>query len=215
MTTLNARNLTLDEVHRLLHFRREVNGSFTPLLTLEPLTEQEQQELVQIRNDFEPYLDTGKISEGVVKAMTIFPLLRLAGFYHPPMRFRIEEGIGEIATDDEDTRITGRFDIVAVDCVRQTSLGTPFWILVVEAKEGSFSPWVGLPQLLTYAYKSLQTQSTVWGLVATGSLYQFVYLEAGETPIYRLMPLLNLFETAETDRLLQVLKAIRRSEYAA
>ncbi|HEY9663137.1 MAG TPA: restriction endonuclease subunit R, partial [Allocoleopsis sp.] len=157
--------------------------------------------------------------EGVVKAMTIFPLLRLAGFYHPPIRFRIEEGIGEIVIDDEETRITGRFDLVAVDFVQRTCVGTPFWILVVEAKEGSFSPWVGLPQLLTYAYQSLQTQAAVWGLVATGSLYQFVYLEAGleagETPVYRLMPLLNLFETAETDRLLQVLKAIRRSEYAA
>jgi hypothetical protein len=56
MTTLNARNLSLDDVHRLFSFHKQYNGSFTPLLSLEPLTDFEQQELVQIRNDFERYL---------------------------------------------------------------------------------------------------------------------------------------------------------------
>ncbi|HEY9728814.1 MAG TPA: hypothetical protein V6D50_20380 [Chroococcales cyanobacterium] len=46
MTTLNASNLTLDDVHRLFGFQGQYNGSFTPLLSLEPITEVEQQELM-------------------------------------------------------------------------------------------------------------------------------------------------------------------------
>lgn len=73
MTTLNAKNLTLDDVYRLLQFEKLPNGSFAPLLSLEPLTEFEQQELTQIRDDFDYYLRASKVSEGLVKALTTFP----------------------------------------------------------------------------------------------------------------------------------------------
>jgi hypothetical protein len=46
MTTLNTSNLSLDDVHRLFGFQGQYNGSFTPLLSLEPITEVEQQELM-------------------------------------------------------------------------------------------------------------------------------------------------------------------------
>jgi len=212
MTTLNARSLSLDDVHRLLNFQRQLDGTFAPVLSLESIAEQEQQELLQMQSDFLP-IDTSKISEGVVKAMTVFPLLRLAGFYHSPVRFSIEEGIAEIVVEDEETRITGRFDILAVDYVQRTASRTPFWILVIEAKERSFSPMVGLAQLLTYAYQSLEVQPSVWGLVATGIDYQFVRIRAGNPPIYQLMPRLSLFESIDLTQLLQVLKAIRQAEY--
>ena len=48
MTAFNAKNLTLNEVIRLLKLQKLPNGSFTPLLSLEPLTEFEQQELIQL-----------------------------------------------------------------------------------------------------------------------------------------------------------------------
>ncbi len=67
MTTLNARNLSLDDVHRLLRFQEQYNGSFTPFLSLETLTEFEHQELVQIRNNFRHHLTAGKVLEGQVK----------------------------------------------------------------------------------------------------------------------------------------------------
>ncbi len=38
MTTLNAKNLSLSDVHNLLGFQRQYNRSFTCLLSLEPLT---------------------------------------------------------------------------------------------------------------------------------------------------------------------------------
>jgi hypothetical protein len=75
MTTLNARNLSLDDVQRLFGFQEQYADSFTPLLSLEPLTELEQQELVQIRNDFRRYLTAGKVSEGQVKFLVVAPLI--------------------------------------------------------------------------------------------------------------------------------------------
>ena len=65
MTTLNAKDLSLNEVHKLLGFQRQYNSSFTSLLSLEPLTEFERQELVQIRDDFDNYLaESGIIRQG-------------------------------------------------------------------------------------------------------------------------------------------------------
>ena len=208
MTTLNASNLTLDDVHRLFGFQRQYNGSFTPLLSLEPITELEQQELIRIWHDFEPYLTAGKMSEGVVKAMTTFPLMRISGFYSPPIRLSIEEGIAAINIVNENTKITGRFDILAVNSDQLTATNTSFWVLVIEAKEGLSNVWIGLPQLLTYAYKSLEHQASVWGLATNGLNYQFVYIQSGTPPSYQIMPLLNLFELESSIRLLQVLKAI-------
>ena len=46
--TLNASNLFLDDVHRLLHLEAISNGSFINLLNLELLTEIQQQEVLQI-----------------------------------------------------------------------------------------------------------------------------------------------------------------------
>jgi len=93
MTTLNAKNRTLGQVHRLLKFDKLPNGVFTPILALEPLTELEQQELAQIRSHFDNYLSEGRVLEGLVKALTTFPLLRLAGFYRSLIKIKSERGI--------------------------------------------------------------------------------------------------------------------------
>jgi RNA polymerase subunit RPABC4/transcription elongation factor Spt4 len=153
MTTQNAKNLTLNEVHYLLKFQKLPNGLFTPLLSLEALTEFEQQELTQIRNDFDSYLTEGRVFEGLVKALTTFPLLRLAGFYRPPLKISLEQDIANIVIEDEDSTITGRLDILAVNKTQITTTDTSFWVLVIEAKNSSIAPLAGLPQLLTYALK--------------------------------------------------------------
>ena len=207
MTILNAESLTLRDVHRLLGLQMQLNGSFTPLLSLEPLTEFEDREIAQIRDDFANYLTAAKVSEGLVKALTTFPLLRLAGFYRFPIEIHLEEGIERITVEDEDTIITGRFDILAIN--QTASAGSkPFWVLIIESKNSSIDLWAGLPQLLTYAFKSLTYQESVWGLVTNGLRYQFVYLREGTSPTYQLMPDLNLLETERAIQLLQVLKAI-------
>ncbi len=81
-------------------------------------------------------------------------------------------------------------------------------MLIVEAKNSSFAVNVGLPQLLTYAYKSLDYQPTVWGMVTNGLDYQFARLQQGTPPTYQLMPTLHLFEPDRALQLLQALKAI-------
>jgi hypothetical protein len=207
MTILNARNLSLEEVHSLVGFQRQYNDSFSSLLSLEPLTQEEQQELSQTRDDFDQYLVTGKVSEGQVKFLVIAPLMRLAGFYRYPVQIKLEEEIADIQIEDEDKIITGRMDILAVNKAKKTA-STNLWVLLIESKNSSISPSEGLPQLLTYAFPSLQNQSFVWGLVTNGQYYQFLQIQQGNPSIYYLMPLLNLMESARAIELLQVLKAI-------
>ena len=204
--TVEPSTLSLNDVHRLLKFQEKFDGSFTDYLTLEPLTEFEQQDLSRIRNDFRHYLKAGKISEGMVKFFTVAPLMRLAGFYDIPIRLTMEDVIG-IAIEDEDKVIKGRMDILAVNQA-QATIAPPFWVLVIETKNSAIDVFEGLPQLLTYAFKSLEQQVSVWGLVTNGQRYQFVYLEKGNPPNYQLMPLLSLNELQGSILLLQVMKAI-------
>jgi len=204
--TLEASSLSLNDVYRLLKLQEESNGSFTDYLTLKPLTDFEQEDLLKIRNDFRRYLADGKLSEGLVKFLTLAPLMRLAGFYDVPIRLTMEDSIA-IAVEDEDTSIRGRMDILAVNNA-QAITAPPFWVLVIEAKNSTFDVAEGLPQLLTYTFKSLNEQTSVWGLATSGRRYQFVLLKQGNPPTYQLMPLLNLNEYQDAVELLQVLKAI-------
>ncbi len=204
--TVEASSLSLNDVHRFLKLEKLSNGSFADFLRLEPLSEFEQQDLLRIRSDFDRYLSAGKISEGLVKFLTIAPLMRLAGFYDVPIRLTMEDSIA-IAVEDEDRRITGRMDILAINSP-QSNIAPPFWVLVIETKNSSVNVIEGLPQLLTYAFRSLEQQSSVWGLVTNGQLYQFVYLRHDEQATYELMPLLNLSQSPDAIELLQVFKAI-------
>ncbi|MBE8967852.1 restriction endonuclease subunit R [Nostocales cyanobacterium LEGE 12452] len=203
---VEASSLSLNDVHRFLKLEKLSNGSFTDFLRLEPLSDFEQQDLLRIRNDFDRYLSAGKISEGLVKFLTIAPLMRLSGFYDVPIRLTMEDSIA-IAVEDEDKRITGRMDILAINNP-QGNIAPPFWVLVIETKNSSVNVIEGLPQLLTYAFKSLEQQPSVWGLVTNGQLYQFVYLRHDNQSTYELMPLLNLSQSLDAIELLQVFKTI-------
>lgn len=215
MTALNAKNLTLSEVLRLLKFQKLPNGSFTPLLSLEPLTEFEQQELIQTCEDFDSYLTDGKVSEGQVKLVSVGPLLRLAGFYRSPIKMFLEEGIADIAVEDEGATITGRLDLLAIDKNTLTTTDVPFWILVIETKNSAIDVLAGLPQLLAYAYKSLENQTSVWGLVTNGARYQFACIQSANPPTFQLMPLLNLMDCEPAIQILQVLKALCKLQNTA
>jgi len=208
MTILNARNLSLEDISRLFGFQKQYNDSFSNLLSIELLTDIEQQELKQIQNNFDRYLTAGKVSEGQVKFLVLAPLLRLAGFYRYPIEMSLEENIADIEVEDEDIKIKGRFDILAVSKAKHTTSQAYFWILLIESKNSQIDIYTGLPQLLTYAYKSLDNQKSVWGLTTNGMSYQFVYIQQGNPPVYHLMPLLNFMELPRANDLLQVLKTI-------
>jgi hypothetical protein len=206
--TLDASNLSLEEVQESLKFQEQLASSFTSLLNLENLTEFEQQEIIQIRNLFRSYYTAGTISEGQIKFLLIAPLMKLAGFYQPSIKITLEEKIADISIEDEDKIIKGRMDLLAVKKTQGKKVITPFWILVLETKNSSVNASEGLPQLLTYAYKSLEHQPSVWGLTTNGMDYQFVYIQQGNPPIYQLFPKLDITRPESSVEILQVFKAI-------
>ncbi len=211
---LDAKNLTLRDVQHFLKLEEHLNASIPSLLTLEPLTEFEQQEIIQIRNLFRDYYAEGKISEGQVKFLFVARLMWLAGFYQSSIKITLEEGIADISIEDEETIIKGRMDILAINKT-QTTTDTLFWILVIETKNSIINALEGLPQLLAYAYKSLESQESVWGLTTNGMDYRFAYLQQGISPTYQLLPALNLIDSEPSIQLLQVLEAICKLENIA
>jgi hypothetical protein len=213
MVTLQAKNLTLEEVHQYLKLQRSLaRPTYGELLRLEAVTEFERQEIEQIRLDFQAYWQAGKVLESQIQLLVVGPLLRLAGFYRTPINLTLEqamtpgrsETIAEIEIVDDDRTIGGRLDLLAA----QRGGDTPFWILVVESKNSQVEALNGLPQLLTYATEGLKTQEAVWGLTTNGISYYFVQLLAGAVVRYQLLPELNLFDPDRSLQLLQVLKAI-------
>ncbi|GAP98793.1 restriction endonuclease subunit R [Leptolyngbya sp. NIES-2104] len=205
---LDASNLTLDQVHRLLKLQLRVGQKLTSLLTLEELTESERQKLTQIRENFITYYGEGKILEGQIQYLFLSPLMWLAGFHNPRIRLDLEVGISSIEVEDEDTLIKGRMDILAAKRMRDQREMNVFWVLIVEAKNSSLEASEGLPQLLTYAFTGLEQQQAVWGLTTNGLNYQFVRIEQGEPPPYTLFPTFNMLYPDQVEQLLQVMKAI-------
>ena len=204
---LEASQLSLNDVRHLLKLEEQEGDAFTDFFSLEPLSELEQQEILKIRTDFRRYLSAGKVSEELVKFLVLSPLMRLAGFFDFPILLTMEDSI-PIEVEDGDILIKGRLDILAVNQPDAEIAAAQFWILVVEAKNSAIDPWAGLPQLLTYAYKSLQQQLSVWGLTTNGRNYQFVYLTRGNPCTYQILPELNLIDKERSLLLAQVLKAI-------
>ncbi|MEG4943028.1 restriction endonuclease subunit R [Microcoleus sp. F4-D5] len=204
---LEASQLSLNDVRRLLKLERQTGGGFTDFFSLEPLTDFEQQQLLEISNDFWRYLEAGKVSEELVKFLALSPLMRLTGFFQVPVVLTMEDSI-PIEVEDGDTLIKGRLDVLAVNQPDADLAAAQFWILVVEAKNSAIAPLTGLPQLLTYTYKSLQQQSSVWGLTTNGESYRFVRVTRGNPCTYQILPELNLIDRERALLLAQVLKAI-------
>lgn len=208
MAVIEASNLSLGDVHRLLKLTRQLNNSIESLLPLEKLTEFEQQKLSEIRTNFDNYYSEGKISEGQIKFLFLSPLMWLSGFYNSNINITLEEKIADINIQDEDKIIKGRMDILAATQSQEKGTITGLWILLIESKNSSIDASEGLPQLLTYTCTSLEHQESVWGLTTNGMDYQFVYLQQGNPPTYQLFPKLSLIYPEPSIQLLQVMKTI-------
>lgn len=181
------------------------------MLSLESLTDLEQQELLQAINKFDKLLFSKQVEQGDISFFIINPLLHLSGFFrYHEILVDSEKNIGEFIIEDEGVTLTARLDIIFINKYIEEVDITYFWLLIVESKNSSISPTVGLPKLLAYANQSFQyqNQTDVWGLVTNGQYYQFVYIQQGNPTTYYMMPLLNLMESNRAVELLQVLKAI-------
>lgn len=211
MVTLAAKNLNFEDVEHLLGFRESGNmGVFSDYLELEALINPEQTELTEICTNFRRYLLSGRVSEGQIKFLVLAPLMNLAGYYNQEIELLLEENIQRIDILEADVSITGRYDILAVKKSGISNL-TKLWVLIVEAKRAGIEPFTGIPQLLTYAYESLISQPSVWGLATNGLHFQFIRICAGELPIYQLFPSLSSIESEPSILILKILKAICKS----
>jgi len=206
--TLDANTLNLGQVHYLLKLESYFDSSITSFLSLEPITESEQQQLTKLRNNIQSYYLSDKILEGQVKFLFLSLLLCLSGFYNPQIKITLEEKIERINIEDEETIIKGRMDILAAERMKNKNTETALWMLVIESKKANADTSVGLPQLLTYAYTVLETQETVWGLATNGITYQFTHLQKSDPSTYQLFPPLNLLYSEQSMQILQILKAI-------
>jgi len=60
---LEASQLSLNDVRRLLKLEEREGDAFTGFFSLEPLSELEQQEILKIITDFRRYLSAGKFQK--------------------------------------------------------------------------------------------------------------------------------------------------------
>jgi PD-(D/E)XK nuclease superfamily len=128
------------------------------------------------RQRFRYHREAGQVTEGMVNAIVVSPLLEIAGFYDPPFRLRAEQSIELETVQADDLRsvanhrvLRGRIDFLVMQ--------DGFWQVVIESKETTFDIEVGIPQLLTYMMAAPSQQTELFGMVTNGSSFVFVKLD--------------------------------------
>jgi Type I restriction enzyme R protein N terminus (HSDR_N) len=127
--------------------------------------------LDRTRQRFRYHREAGQVTEGMVNAIVVSPLLEIAGFYDPPFRLRAEQSI-ELETVQADRVLRGRIDFLVMQ--------DGFWQVVIESKETTFDIEVGIPQLLTYMMAAPSQQTGLFGMVTNGSSFVFVKLDRAQ-----------------------------------
>jgi hypothetical protein len=135
--------------------------------------------LDRTRQRFRYHREAGQVTEGMVNAIVVSPLLEIAGFYDPPFRLRAEQSIELETVQADDLRsvanhrvLRGRIDFLVMQ--------DGFWQVVIESKETTFDIEVGIPQLLTYMMAAPSQQAALFGMVTNGSSFVFVKLDRAQ-----------------------------------
>jgi Type I restriction enzyme R protein N terminus (HSDR_N) len=135
--------------------------------------------LDRTRQRFRYHREAGQVTEGMVNAIVVSPLLEIAGFYDPPFRLRAEQSIELETVQADDLRsvanhrvLRGRIDFLVMQ--------EGFWQVVIESKETTFDIEVGIPQLLTYMMAAPSQQTALFGMVTNGSSFVFVKLDRAQ-----------------------------------
>ncbi len=168
---------TLNDVHGLFGLSRSDDAQFFSEWqeTLPALNDLERASLDRVRKRFRYHREAGQVTEGMVNAIVVSPLLELVGFYDPPFRLRSEMTV-EVQAKQEQRLLRGRVDFLVVQDL--------FWQVVIESKETTFDVEVGIPQLLAYMMAAPMSQEVLFGMVTNGNSFVFVKLRRGEKPVY-------------------------------
>jgi hypothetical protein len=172
---------TLGDVHDRLGLSRSPAADFF-LEWQQDLPELDSAAKVMLdrtRQRFRYHREAGQVTEGMVNAIVVSPLLEIAGFYDPPFRLRAEQSIELETVQADDLRsvanhrvLRGRIDFLVMQ--------DGFWQVVIESKETTFDIEVGIPQLLTYMMAAPSQQAALFGMVTNGSSFVFVKLDRAQ-----------------------------------
>jgi hypothetical protein len=167
------------------------------------LTEADRIQIIHIQQRFIEHRNRGSLPEGTVDKLMISPLLDLAGLYDSRFTIRTESSV-EIILEDRDEILQGRMDTLI--------LNDRLWVLVVEAKNSTFSLSVALPQLLTYMLSPSQNNGiSRFGLVTNGEEFRFIKLNLESSKIlFDLSEVLSIMPPTRSQlpQVVQVLKSL-------
>ncbi|MDY6783291.1 MAG: restriction endonuclease subunit R [Cyanobacteriota bacterium] len=184
--TLQAKEITLQELTDSLGLQLTEDRNFFQEWqnNLPEITEVEKQRLDRVKASYSNLLAEPPLLENTVKMVVLSPLLDLAGLYLPPFRIKSEKSI-TISLEDEGVTIKGQIDVLAV-CGQM-------WVVVIESKQAAFSLEAGRSQLLTYMLANPYPHLPTYGLILNGSSFRFFKLVKGETSLYALSKIFDLF----------------------
>ena len=134
---------------------------------LPELIEAEKNLLDRLKNRYLYYTADGFILEATVNII-LSPLLELLGFCDPPFKIMGEKFV-KIEIENGDTILEGFIDTLVIKNL--------LWVVLIEAKQYSFSVLQALPQTLAYMMANPQPEMATFGMIMNGEDYIFVKLD--------------------------------------
>ncbi len=196
---------TMAQVQDRFPIEYATDADFFPEWTqgLPVLTEADRIQIIHIQQRFIEHRNRGSLPEGTVDKLMISPLLDLAGLYDSRFTIRTESSV-EIILEDRGEILQGRMDTLI--------LNDRLWVLVVEAKNSTFSLSVALPQLLTYMLSPSQNNGiSRFGLVTNGEEFRFIKLNLESSKIlFDLSEVLSIMPPTRSQlpQIVQILKSL-------
>jgi hypothetical protein len=135
---------------------------------LPELTDSEKLSLDRIKNRYLYDAADGFVLEGTVTIIALAPLLELLGLCDPPYKIRGEKFV-KLEIENGATILEGFIDALAIKDI--------LWIVLIEAKQYSFSVLQALPQTLAYMMANPNSDKPVFALIMNGEDYIFVKLD--------------------------------------
>ena len=177
MVQIQARNVTLRELIDQFNLTLVEDERFFSEWQedLPSLSEAEMQVLDKVKAGYGNLRNYPPVLEKAVQLSVLSPMLFLADFYLSPFQIRTEQST-EIAVADGETIIRGQLDILLIK--------DGFWLMAIESKEFALSPEAGIGQLLAYMLAHPNQDRPMFGMLASGRIFQFVKLVSGEAPRY-------------------------------